>query len=86
MKNETKTKSKLTQEIKDIYDSCVCYTLENEKYRYEKIHTLFEISIAFLDDVDGWDYEDELGKIFDDILEAKNRFQILNPHYRKEVA
>ena len=59
----------LTQEIKEQYKMNVYQIIE--QHRNEKIKTQFEISIDTLDDIYGWDYEDELGEIFDEILEQK---------------
>lgn len=59
----------LTQEIKEQYKMNVYQIIE--QHRNEKIKTQFEISIDTLDDFYGWDYEDELGEIFDEILEQK---------------
>jgi hypothetical protein len=78
MKNETKKETKgntmkLTQEIKEQYKMHLYGIIE--KYRYEKTHTQFEISVDTFEDYDGiyygWDYEDALGEIFDEILEEK---------------
>ena len=55
----------LTEEIKEQFRTSVYETIE--RFRNEKIKTQFEISVESLYDVDGWDYEDELGEIFDEI-------------------
>ena len=55
----------LTQEIKEQFKTSVYQIIE--EHPNEKIQTKFELSVDSLYDVCGWDYEDELGKIFDKI-------------------
>jgi len=53
---------RMKEEFKEIVHRVI------EQYPNESVRTQFEISVDGLDKVDGWEYEEELGEIFDEII------------------
>ena len=64
-----KTKPPLTPDEIEEYRSSVEYVLDT--FHPEKLNRCFEMSIDMCSVYISWDYEEEVGKIFDEIVKAR---------------
>jgi len=62
----------ISEEEKEIYLSIIEYLIQN--HPYEKIHTIFEMSIDLSDG--RWNDENEFGELFDDYISSKTPIMV----------